>query len=421
MSKAEQIDQLEHLFRHSYGKTISVLLSKFGAHNLQTVEDAVQDALFKAAQIWSFKEVPHNPEAWLIRVAHHKVIDAMRRKQRWNDVEYDIRSESLDTEISTESFEKDQIIDQELQMVFACCHPSLPVESQIILTLKLIAGFGNKEVAAILLKKEEAVAKAFTRAKKRWVEKKIRFDVPVEMGLRSRLHIVLKVIYLIFTEGYKPTRGDEVVRRDVCYEAIRLALLLDQNKFCSQSSVKALLALMCFHTSRFDARLDSDGTLVDLEHQDRSTWNRELINRGTKFLNQAYQSTDFPFDYLLQAYVSYYHCIAGHYQDTNWRAILDVYDLQMIHNYSPVVELNRVIPYYKVYGVQQALDLLDEYEKNHPTLLRSLFYAFKGELLMEQGLTSEAIEAFETALIFMNNQAEIAHIQKKLHLLAASG
>lgn len=407
-------DHLDHLFRHSYGKAISVLLARLGTHNLQVVEDALQEALFKAAQVWSFREVPEQPEGWLISVAYRKAIDALRKRERLNRIEAQHDFQKQKMEGITEPLSDREVTDDELQMIFACCHPRLPVESQIILTLKLIAGFGNREVAAILLKKEDTIAKAFTRAKKYWIDKEIKFDIPVEMGLRSRLNIVLKTIYLIFTEGYRPLRGNQIVRRDVCYEAIRLALLLDQNKYCSQSSVKALLALMCFHTSRFDARIDDYGNLMDLRHQNRSKWNQDLIRRGTRYLHQAYADTKVPFDYLLQAYVSYYHCVATHYSETNWQAILDVYDLQMVHNYSPAVELNRIIPFYKVHGAPKAMDLILTFKRNNPHLLKGLFHAIHGELLKATRDFEQAKKVYQDALKSMDNEIERKHIKKKI-------
>jgi RNA polymerase sigma-70 factor (ECF subfamily) len=418
MSTISDGNQVEHLFRHSYGKIVAILLRKFGPSSLEDIEDAVQEALLKAMKIWPYAEIPEHPLAWLIRVAQNQLIDLLRRKQK-------TILPGDEKKFESEVFMDDPVLenvvqDDQLKMIFICCHPSLSQEAQIILTLKLVAGFGNKEVANALLKNEEAIAKAYTRSKKKLQTENIKFDHSIEVGLRSRLHIVLKVIYLIFTEGYKPHQGHEIIKKDLCYEAIRLALLLDRNKYCQGLSTKALIALMCFHASRFEARLDQNGDLVDLEHQDRSLWNRELIAIGAKYLDHATSVSMDPLDYVLQAFISYYHCIAPSFQETDWLSILRLYDIQQAKQFSPVIELNRLIPFSMIYGPALAFEKLEQYEKISTSLKNTLFYAVKGDLLKKLNRYSESKIAYRQAVELVGNDIEKRHLERKLQQIAAN-
>jgi RNA polymerase sigma-70 factor (ECF subfamily) len=363
-------------------------------------------------KIWPYSEIPEHPLAWLITVAQNQLIDILRKKQKTilSGDELKFESEVFLDDPSLEN----AVEDDQLKMIFTCCHPSLSQEAQIILTLKLVAGFGNKEVANALLKNEEAVAKAYTRAKKKHQSENIKFEHSVEVGLRSRLHIVLKVIYLIFTEGYKPHQGNELIKKELCYEAIRLALLLDRNKYCQTPSTKALIALMCFHASRFEARLDLEGDFVDLEHQDRSIWNRELIVVGVKYLNQATSISNDPLDYILQAFISYYHCIAANFEETDWNEILRLYDIHQAKQFSPIIELNRLIPYSMVNGPALAFEKLVTYEIDSTSLKNTLFYAIKGDLLKKLKQSSDAKIAYQNALDLAENDIEKKHLLKKL-------
>jgi RNA polymerase sigma-70 factor (ECF subfamily) len=356
---------------------------------------------------------PANPLAWLLRVSQNHLIDQLRKQKRitltgsqhpdiadqltWDD------APSLEASIS----------DDQLKLIFACCHPALSQEAQIILTLKLVAGFGNKEVATALLRNEEAIAKAHTRAKKKLQTVNIKFDTLIEVGLRSRLTIVLKIIYLIFSEGYKPYRGTEIINRDLCYEAIRLAILLDNNKFCQGNSTKALIALMCFHAARFDARVDVLGNLIDLEHQERTSWDRSLIAVGVQYLNQATGESNDPQDYVLQAFISYYHCIAESFKATDWKSILRLYDIQLVKQYSPIIALNRIIPFEKIHGIVKATQELADYAANPLAIKNALYYAIKAEFHYKQGQNSEAKKCYDKAIDLVENEVERNHLIKK--------
>ena len=380
---AEQINQtLDHLFRNEYGKLVALLTNKFGISFLEQIEDAAQDTFLKAMQVWGYQSIPDNPTAWLFRVAQNRLIDVLRRDKK-SSLMGDNPFPHKDTSKENDVILDDMIEDSQLKMVFACCHPSLSQEHQIVLSLKLIGGFSNRELADALLKKEDAVAKSFTRAKKQFREKVQFLQIPVQMGLQSRLFQVLRVIYLLFTEGYAATTGEQLLKKDICYEALRLALLLRDNKYCGHPNLEALIALMCFHASRFDARLDEEGELISLEHHDRKKYNQELIQIGIFHLENAGTNDRLPSMYHLEAARSYYHCIATNFDETDWKNILYLYDVQLKQQNSPMVALNRIVAFEKVNGALEALKAITELEKESDFKESGLFYAIKAELLQK--------------------------------------
>jgi len=414
MNATQKNDSLEHIFRHEYGKIVAILVHKFGATHLEKIEDVVQDAFLKAMQVWGYKEVPKNPTAWLLRVANNGLIDIFRREQKVHkhDGIYDLMSElsDVDKEVSLDT----TVNDSQLKMIFACCNPSLPTESQIILSLKLIGGFSNKEISRALLKKEDAVAKSFTRAKKKFKESIKTLDIPVEMGLSSRISIVLKVIYLLFTEGYTASTGAVIIKRDICYEAIRLALLLLENKTTNISETHALIALMCFHTARFDARIDDQNELIDLEHQDRKLYNKELIQIGMGHLYDSKENPSNNPSYYLQAAVSYYYCEASSFKNIAWKKILKLYDLQLKYVNSPIVRLNRIVPLYKFYGLKIGLETLVTMNREGALKKNALFYSLKAQILNELGKEEEAKKELLVAIDLTKNELQKKHLQRKM-------
>ena len=407
-------DTVEHLFRNEYGKVVAILANKFGISYVEQVEDAVQDTFLKAMQIWGYKGIPDNPTAWLYRVAHNQLIDRLRRDKKM--------VQSGETHIfdqgeleQGELYLDDVLSDSQLKMIFACCDPALSTEHQLILSLKLIGGFGNAELAKALLKKEGAVAKSYTRAKQKFKKEVQWVKAPVEMGLQSRLFVVLRVIYLLFTEGYSVTSGSQVLKRDICYEAMRLALLLKENAYCQHPNLEALIALMCFHAARFDARLDAQGEMVDLEHQDRSKYNRELIRIGIRHLENSDTEDRLPSNYHLEAAVSYYHSTAKTYAETDWKSILRLYDLQLQRQFSPMVALNRIVPCEKVKGPQKALSQLNALQKRSDYEAVPLFHAIKAELLHELGKPGKSNATLKKAIALTDNDLMKRHLERKLH------
>ncbi|NKI31035.1 RNA polymerase sigma factor [Croceivirga thetidis] len=403
--------KLEHLFRNEYAKVIAILTSKYGTSHLEDIEDVVQETFIKAMRVWGYKVVPQNPTAWLLKVARNGLIDVLRKENKWaRDTEVASTEETTPNETAMFAHE---VSDSQLKMIFACCDPKLSQEYQLVLSLKLIGGFSNKELSEALLKKEETIAKAFTRAKKKFREEVQFVKVPAEMGLQSRLFVVLRVIYLLFSEGYSTTTGSQILKQDICYEALRLALLLRENKYCRHPNLEALIALMCFHISRFNARLDAQGALVSLDKHDRSLYDEDLIVIGLQHLQNAQSLTSNSSNYLFEAAVSYEHCAARTFQETNWAAILKLYDLQMKNKPSPMAALNRIVALQKVDGPKKALNELDDLAQLYDYEKVGLFYAIRAELLKELSDSNYA-SVLRTAIELTQNQLTKEFLEKKL-------
>ena len=415
MKSTNQHNTIDHIFRHEYGKIIAILVHKFGPNHLEKIEDVVQDAFLKAMKVWSYQEVPDKPTAWLLRVANNGLIDVFRKDKKLQEGEvFDIlskHSESNEKEISLQN----SIHDCQLKMIFACCNPALSSEYQIILSLKLIGGFSNKEISRTLLKKEETVAKSFTRAKQQFRAKVKTLEIPIEMGLTSRISLVLKVIYLLFTEGYTASTGEVIIKKDICYEAIRLALLLTENSSTNISEVHGLIALMCFHTSRFEARVNEKGELVDMEHQDRSKYDQELIRLGMQHFHIAKNKNSQNPLYFLQSAVSYYYSNAKTFEGIDWKSILEIYDVQLKYSYSPIIRLNRIVPYYKVHGAKKGLIALEDLYKDIDLKNNSLYYSIKGQLLIELDKKNNAKQTLRRAIELTKNEVQKNHLTKKLN------
>ncbi|GAB4236534.1 MAG: sigma-70 family RNA polymerase sigma factor [Ekhidna sp.] len=408
-----QTQQLvDHFFRTEYGKAVSHLTSRFGSIHLELAEDSVQEALIKAMQTWPYAQVPDNPTGWILRVAGNKMIDHLRREQK--NTKSDHLPEHAEDPPATISLEA--INDDLLRMLFACCHPSLSSEYQIILTLKILGGLSVREISSALLKKEETVAKAYTRAKKKFKVEEIKLQLPPAHEIENRLEIVLKIIYLLFNEGYKSAEGEHLIRHELCQEAVRLNKVLVDSEIGNTPSATALMALMHFHSARFQARTDQDGNIITLEKQDRSLWDQTLIRQGLDYLEKAY-TTDEINEYTVQAAISATHCRAPSFDQTDWISILKLYDLQLSVNASPVVELNRVIPLEKVHGSLLALKELERLEATQFFENYYLFYAIKAEIQEHLNDLDGCRESLQMALKLTKNQREQAHLTQKLSML----
>ena len=402
---------VDHYFREEYGKGVSYLTAKFGARYIELAEDAVQEALLKAMQTWPFSKVPDNPSGWIIKVAGNKMIDSIRKNSRID------HTESLPEQISfSTEFTLDTIKDDLVKMMFACCHASLSAEYQIILTLKILGGLSIKEISRALLKNEEAIAKSYTRAKKKFQEEKIQLDLPGSHEIKNRLKTVLQVIYLLFNEGYKTTQGDELVKKELCQEAIRLNGILLDNDLCNGSLANGLMALMHFHSARFDARVDEKGYLVTLEYQDRKKWNQQHIDAGIRYLQQATQGA-FLNEYYLQAVISGIHCQTEKYSETNWSEILELYNMIYSINPSPMVRLNRVVALSKSGDFDKAFSELAVLENHKQIKGHYLFYAVKGDILIDKGDINEGKNALKHAIYLAKNGKEKDYLNRKIKRL----
>ena len=278
--------------------------------------------------------------------------------------------------------------------------------------MKLLCGFGTAEIARALLKKEDAIGKAITRGKQKFKQQISSIEL-IDQQIKKRLPIVQKVIYLVFTEGYKLTKGNQLYNRDISVEAIRLGQFLVSHPLCNATSTKALMALMYYHLSRFKARINREGYLLTMEEKDRREWDKELITIGSQYLLAAsdpvYYST-----YYLQARIAAAHCLASSFEDTNWKEILACYDIQINHNRLPIIEMNRVVPLYKVYGVEVGLQELDRLSIHKKLLTNHLYYTIKASLMVVKNDITAARETLRKAIQFADNEVEKRHLTRKL-------
>ena len=403
---------VDHFFRTEYGKAVSHLTSRFGSKNLELAEDCVQEALIKAMQTWPYAEIPDNPTGWILRVAGNKMIDQLRREQKTESREVPEHSEELKDEISLETMNDDLV-----RMLFACCHPSLSSEYQIILTLKILGGLSVREIASALVKKEETVAKGYTRAKKKFKQEEIQLILPPANEIEKRLNIVLKIIYLLFNEGYKAAEGPALIREDLCEEAIRLNKVLVDNEICNTPAANGLMSMMLFQASRFEARVNENGQIISLEDQDRQKWDRELINLGLEYLERASESEELN-EYVIQAAIGATHCQSNSFEETDWNNILRMYDLHLQISNNPIIELNRVIPLQKVHGSLLAYKEMERLEATEFFEEYYLFFAIKAKILEDLGDSETCKEAYEKALSFARNEKERAYLTDKLNQLA---
>lgn len=407
-----EIQRVEHLFRHEYGKIVSLLTGRYSARHIELIEDAVQDALLKAMQMWGYQNPPENPSAWLYRVANNRIIDQLRRSKR--AVDPDTVSEASE-EMEHDPTLAAELADDQLKMIFACCHPELSESQQIMLSLKLLCGLSVREIARAFMKKEASVKRTITRAKDRFREKIGQLSVPAGHDLKPRIDAVLKVLYLMFTEGYKATDGELLTKNEICEEAIRLGGILQSNRHCDTPEVNALMALMCLNASRLRARIDGDGNLCTLENQDRTLWNADAIEWGLRFLKRS-AAGDQLSQYHLEAGIAGLYATAPSFADTDWKAILDLYNLLLKQNPSPFVKLNRIVVYSKVHGSKTGLTELDKL--NTPVLKKHhLYYTIRADLKTDIGLTRDAATDLRRAAELVENAVERRFLQLKLQLV----
>lgn len=403
---------IDHLFRHEYGRIVSGLTSKFGSEHIELVEDAVQESLLKAMKLWGFGSMPDNPTSWLYMVARNKMIDLLRRSNKSQSFTLELSETEDDPELSLES----EIEDEQLKMIFACCNPAIQSRDSLLLSLKLIGGFSVAEIARALLLKEEAAKKSLQRAKAKFREEVKALYVPTGKELKLYNQRVLKVVYLIFNEGYKSSGGEELIKQDLCGEALRLALLLSRKENCKSSEVYSLISLMSFKIARFNARI-VDGELVTLKNQDRSKWIPEYIEWAYYYYHQATLQKQIN-SYYLEASIEFKFHIAKSYDEIDWLVILDIYKHLMLENSSPLIQLNRLVALSKVEGPKLALMELAELESrlsNH-----HLYFALKSDLEAELNFTGKAMTSLEKAITLCKNEVEKNYMLKKLKNLEAT-
>jgi RNA polymerase sigma-70 factor (ECF subfamily) len=388
---------VEHFFRHEAGRLVSVLTRIFGWRHFDLVEDMVQATLLDALEAWRVRGAPDNPSGWVHRVAKNKVLDALRRDQisqhalgEWATAR-PTHEEGLD-----ELFFDSEIEDSQLRMMFACCHPHLARENQLALTLKALCGFGNGEIARALLVGEETVKKRLQRATRDLIDHQIALDPPPADELARRLDSVHQVLYLLFNEGYSSSEGETAIRADLCEEAARLCHLLCCHRRFRTPAADALLALMLFHAARLGSRLDQGGSVLLLEEQDRGKWDQRLIRRAQEFLARSAEGTVIsPFH--LEAAIASHHCRAKSFAETDWPAILRLYDALLAQQASPVYLLNRAIVVAQIDCPRAGIRALEEAGRDPALRHYHLFDATLGELYRRAGELARARQHFEAA------------------------
>ncbi|WP_420387746.1 RNA polymerase sigma factor [Roseivirga sp.] len=402
--------KLDHLFRHEYGKLVSLFTNKYSTHLIDTIEDAVQESLYKAAKQWSFQPMPDNPSAWLYRVVNNQLIDYLRKENRSVSYEQHVLHDPA-AEDDVVMPEEKVVVDDQLRMIFACCHPTMKPTEQLMLSLKLLCGLSVKEIARALLKQEEATKRAITRAKVKFKEQVGELKVPEGVDLEERLEAVLQVIYLLFNEGYKATEGSQLMKQDLCEEALRLAFLLTNEPNCDKGELKALISMMLFKAARFPARVDKDGNLLTLEHQDRSQYDEAHIQWGWQFLQESskFEGTSV---YQIEAAISCYYSTAASYEKINWKAILGLYDTLIKLKPVPVVQMSRILVLSKVKGAEIALKEMEKLEDQIQG--NQSFLALKADLFAQTENWSAARLYLQKAIGQALNIAERRFLEKKL-------
>ena len=388
---------------------VAILTRLFGIHNLELAEDVVQDTLHQALKDWTLGKMPDNPAAWLMTVAKRKAINTIRREKFFRsfagDMDTLLKSEWTAAYTMDQVFLESEITDSQLRMIFTCCHPDLPSEAQVALTLKTLCGFSVAEIAAALLTTESNINKRLYRAKEKIRHENIDFTVPTAIHLRYRLDAVLLVIYLLFNEGYNSTGENAAIRKDLCLEALRLAMLLTQKPVTNEyPPLYALLALLCLHSARLDARIDDNDSLVILEDQDRARWDQELIQQGLQFLARSAVGSAAT-AYHLEAAIAAEHCMAPDFASTNWQNIFDYYTALEKLKPSSVIRLNLAIVTGKKDGPRAALALLHELETHKALENYYLLYAALGEFYHLSGDKEQAVDYFLRAKILTRSPA----------------
>jgi RNA polymerase sigma-70 factor (ECF subfamily) len=420
MKEPDMQQLVDHLFRHQSGKMIAVLTRIFGMHNLEMIEDVVQESFLRAMQTWTFNQLPDNPAGWLMQVARNRAIDIIRRQQHFQHYSQELATElQQETELTVQQFFGEaEIADSQLRMIFACCHPSLKEEDQVALTLKTVSGFGVTEIAHALFTNEAVIQKRLYRAKQFLKDNQISLEIPAGHELTSRLDIVYTVLYLLFNEGYNSRNADELIRKDLCAEAMRLCFLLAEHKTGKQPTTFALLALMCFQASRFESRMDENNDIILLQHQDRSTWNKALIQKGYEFLNLSSQGSALTV-YHLESAIAAEHCLAISFAATNWQRMLQLYDMLLEQKQTPLVILNRAIVLTQLNQTVTAIQEIRQID-NIDQLINTqyIFSAVLGELYIQLGDDHNAAKFLQQALSLTTSLAEKKLITAKLEALA---
>lgn len=404
----DQQELIPHLFRTEYRKIISVLCKLFGIEHIEIAEDIASETFLSASELWGQKGTPSNPTAWLYNVAKNKTVNYLKRNSVFTqkivrDVKYKAsHSHEIEIDLSPEN-----IYDSQLQMMFAICHPSISPEAQIGLCLRILCGFGIEEIANAFLSNKETINKRLLRAKEKLRSENVKIELPGKEQIKERLQTVLTALYLLFNEGYYSANKNNVVRKDLCLEAIRLTYFLTENINTNKPYVNALLSLMCFHASRFDARVDDKGEIILYYDQDTTLWDKELIEKGEYFLNQASQGNTIS-KYHLEAAIAHWHTSKADSKE-KWGNILQLHNRLLQIEYSPIAALNRTYALSKAHGKEEAIVEAEKLklDENH------LYHSLLGELYTEIN-DEKALQHLHKSLSLSKSHADKILIEKKI-------
>ncbi len=413
---------LDGLFRAQYGQLVATLTRTLGAARLDLVEDATQEALLRALRVWPHRGVPDNPAGWLFRVARNGALDALRRERALAD-----KLPTLTAALAAlpepgvgDDTDDEQLRDDQLWLLFGCCHPALAPEAQVALTLKALAGFGTPEIARAFLTAETTIAQRLVRAKRTIRARDLSFALPTAEALPARLDAVLATLYLLFNEGYTAHRGAALTRVEPCAEAIRLGTILAAAPVGDQPRVHALLALFLLLAARLPARTAADGALLTLAEQDRARWDRALLAAGLRALDRAAGGATLT-AYHLQAEIAACHATAPTYAATDWRRILAAYDALLRRDPSPLVRLNRAVAVAELDGPAAALAAIAPLLHETSLTRYPLLHATRADFLRRLGRTAEAHAAYTAALALTTNGAERQFLIRRVGEMGEAG
>jgi len=402
-------ETLNKLYKSESRRILATLIRLLGDFDL--AEDAMHDAFRAAIEEWTQKGIPDNPRAWLISAGRFKAIDRIRRQSKFDAPPEAIQEALLTLDGDPAQQDEKSIQDDQLRLIFTCCHPALSPEARSAMTLREVCCLTTEEIARAYLITPSTLAQRIVRAKSKIKAAKIPYEVPEEQELPERLQAVLLVIYLMFNEGYSASSGDSVIRVDLSDEAIRLARLLFD--LLPEAEVQGLLALMLLHESRRPARTDGNGDLILLEDQDRSRWNQDLVQEGIALVEMALRSGQFG-SYTLQAAIAAVHAEAKNPQQTDWLQIVALYDRLLDLDFSPVIRLNRAVAVAMRDGPAAGLALIDSIEKEEELTDYYWLYSAKADLYRRHGNTDEADTAYRKALNLTQLEPERRFLQKRL-------
>jgi RNA polymerase sigma-70 factor (ECF subfamily) len=404
---------VDAVYHSDWGRIVATLIRTFGDFDI--AEESAQEAFTAAVDQWRTDGVPEFPSAWIIQTAKHKAIDRIRRQTRLKEKLESIAESGLHPTVEVPNYETEEIPDDRLRLIFTCCHPALAPEAQVALTLRTLGGLQTDEIARAFLVPAATMARRLVRAKRKIRDAGIPYTVPTTQEMPARLDAVLTAIYLIFNEGYVSTRGELLVRTDLCAEALRLARLVRMLMAPPAAEATALVALMLLHDSRRNARVDEFGNLVVLEEQNRGRWNQPQIAEALPLVEEALRrSANGAGPFALQAAIAAEHCRAARPKDTDWPQIVRLYDLLERVHPTPIVSLNRAVAVAMADGPLRALAIIDALAATGELDEYHLLHAARADLLRRSGSTTESAKSYERALSLVTNESERRFLERRL-------